>query len=68
MAHTFDDKYIEYKSKGVEKHSIEQYYQKIRPYLRDRIVSLRTSGEWKIHLTMNKVSNLEPLKNSKIIS
>ena len=68
MAHTFDDKYIEYKSKGDEKHWIEQYHQKIRPYLGDSIVSLRTYGEWKIHLTMNKISNLEPLKNSKIIS
>ena len=68
MADTFDGKYIEYKSKGDEKHSIEQYHQKIRLYLRDMIVNLRTSGELKIHLTINKDSNLEPLKHSKIIS
>ena len=68
MADTFDDKYLEYKSKVDEKHSIEQYHQTIRPYLRDMIVNLRTSGEWKIHLTMNIDSNLEPLKHSKIIS
>ena len=42
--------------------------KKKRAYLGDSIVSLRTYGELKIHLTMNKISNLEPLKNSKIIS
>ena len=41
----FDDKYIEYKSKGDEKLSTAKYLNKIRPYLHDVIYNLKPSGE-----------------------
>ena len=54
IAGAFDEKYIseiyiEYKRKSDEKQSIEQYLEKVRPYLSNN--NLRTSGEWIIHLT-----------------
>ena len=36
-----------------ERATIKKYLQNIRPYiLQDMINGLKTSGEWKIHLTM----------------
>ena len=52
-AGVFDDKYIQYKSEGDEKLTMEQYLQKIRPYLHDVIGNLKTSGKWKIDPSMN---------------
>lgn len=48
----FNDKYIEYNSKGNENTLIEQYLEKIKSYLGKMIDDLRVSGEWKIHLKM----------------
>ena len=56
IAGTFDDQYIEYKSEGYGKLSIEQYLDEIRPYLIDMIDNLRASGEWKIQLAMKVTS------------
>ena len=47
-----NDKFSEYKSKGNENTSIEQYLEKIRPYLGNTSDDLRPDGEWKIHLTI----------------
>ena len=47
-----NDKFSEYKSKGNENTSIEQYLEKIRPYLGNTSDDLRPGGEWKIHLTI----------------
>ena len=44
-------RHIEYKSEGSEKLSIEQYFEKIKPYLDNMIDKLIKSGEWKINLT-----------------
>ena len=48
----FGDKHMERKSECDEKLKIEQYLENIRPYLRDMIDHLKTSGNWKIHLTI----------------
>ena len=44
-------RHIEYKSEGSEKLSIEQYFEKIKPYLDNMIDKLIKSGKWKINLT-----------------
>lgn len=41
----FNDKYIEYNSKGNENTLIEQYLEKIKSYLGKMIDDLRVSGE-----------------------
>ena len=46
----FNDKYIEYKSKGDEKLSMKQYLEKIRPYLDDTKEKRKKSNGWKIQL------------------
>ena len=55
----WSNSYIEYKSKGDRKTlSVKKYLNKIRPYLKDIINSLRKSGTWEIYLiiTMNFIS------------
>ena len=47
IACSFNDKYIEYKSEGNEKLSMEQYLK-----LNNVTDNLKAPGEWKIHLTM----------------
>lgn len=49
---TFDDKYIKYESGSKEKLTINEYLENIGLYVHDLIDNLKTSGEWKIHLTM----------------
>ena len=63
----FDDKYIKYKNESDEQLiflKILQYLENIRPYLHYLIDDLRTSGKWKIHLTIkiNFVSTTAPLE------
>ena len=50
----FDDGYALYESKGDKdsKSSIDEYFDIIRPYLRDMIDNHKATGEWKIQLTM----------------
>ena len=52
IADIFDDKYIEYTSGSDENLTIRKYLENIRPYLQDMIDTLKTSAEWKTHLTM----------------
>ena len=46
--------YILYESKGDKdaKLSIDKYFDKITPYLRDMIDNHKARGEWKIQLVM----------------
>ena len=62
IADPFDDKYIEYKSKGDEQLSTKEYLEKFRPYLSDMIYNFRTSDKWKIQMTMKM--NFTSSKNS----
>ena len=49
----WSNKYIEYKSKGDRKTlSVEEYLNKIKPYLKNITNDLKESGTWKIHLTI----------------
>ena len=50
----FDGSYILYESKGDKdnKLALWEYFDKIRPYLRDMIDYYKAEGEWKIQLVM----------------
>ena len=50
----FDGSYILYDNKGVEDSnlSVDEYFDIIRPYLRDMIDNHKAKGEWKIQLLM----------------
>ena len=50
----FDGSYILYESKGDKdaKLALWEYFDKIRPYLRDMIDYHKVEGEWKIQLVM----------------
>ena len=50
----FDSNYVLYKSKGDKdaKLALWEYFNKIRPYLRDMIDNYKGKGEWKIQLVM----------------
>ena len=49
----WSNRYIEYKSKGDRKTlSVEEYLNKIKPYLKNITNDLKESGTWKIHLTI----------------
>ena len=49
----WNNDYIKYKGNGDKSRilSVEEYLEKIRPYLRDIINDLKQSGPWKIQLT-----------------
>ena len=51
---TFNRNYIEYENKGDKNKtlSIKEYFNMVRPYLRDIINDYKSQGEWKIQLTM----------------
>ena len=54
------NKYSEYKTKGVKKTlSVEEYVNKIKPYLRDIINDLKKSDTWKIQwpITISFISS-----------
>ena len=50
----FNGSYVLYESKGYKdsKLSIYEYFDIIRPYLKDLIDNPKAKGEWKIHLSM----------------
>ena len=50
----FDGGYVLYESKGDEDNNLskDEYFDIIRPYLRDMIDNHKARGEWKIQLTM----------------
>ena len=50
----FNDNYIEYESTGDKDKNLspEDYFDIIKPFLRDMINNHKTRGEWKIQLTM----------------
>ena len=47
----FDDKYIEYEYEGGRELSIEQYLEKMGPYLGNMVNNFRTIGKWNIQMT-----------------
>ena len=53
----FDGSYVLYESKGDKDNnlSIDEYFDIIRPYLRDMIDNHKARDEWKIQLTMRIV-------------
>ena len=59
----FDDTYMLYESRGDNdaKLSLEDYFNIIRPYLKDNIENHNTRGEWKIQLSViiNFISSLD---------
>ena len=65
ICNAFSSNYIEYESnRDKEKTlSIEDYLDKIEPYLNDLTDDLKTQGEWEIQLTMS--SNFISSKDSK---
>ena len=52
IAGAFNDKYVDCKSEGDKKLSIEQLLKKIKPYLDNMIDILKAFHEWKTHLSM----------------
>ena len=61
----FNGNYIEYKSKGDKEKNLspKEYFDLIRPNLRDMINDYKTRSVWKIQLTMR--INFISLKDSK---
>ena len=53
--------YIEYESGRNKTLSVEEYLNKIRPYLKDMINNLKKSNKWKIQLTIanNIISSID---------
>ena len=51
---TFNDNYIEYESRGDKDKNLllDDYFNIMRPYLRDMGNNHKAHGEWKIHLAM----------------
>ena len=50
----FDGNYILYETKGDKdaKLALLEYFDKIRPYLKEMIDDYKSKGEWKIQITM----------------
>ena len=50
----FDGSYVLYKSRGdkVANLALYEYFDKIKPYLKDMIDDYKSKGEWKIQITM----------------
>ena len=59
-----EQNYIEYESNGDRNKtlSIEEYLNKIRPYLKDSINNLKKSDTWKLQLTIT--INFMPSKDT----
>ena len=53
VSSSWNNYYIEYESNGDKNSnlSIDEYLNKIEPYLRDVIIDLQSSDTWKIQLT-----------------
>ena len=56
----YNNNYIEYRSKGNEIFTFEEYLDLIEPYLRELINDYKSKGEWKIQLTaqINFISSI----------
>ena len=50
----FDGSYVLYESRGDKDNmlAIYEYFDKIKPYLKDIIDDYKSKGEWKIQITM----------------
>ena len=50
----WNSNYIKYESNGDrnKKLSIKEYFDKIKPYLKDIVINLQKSDTWKIQLTI----------------
>ena len=50
----WNNKYIEYESNGDSNKDLplEEYFDKLKSYLRDIMIDLQNSDTWKIHLTI----------------
>ena len=48
----FDDSHVLYESKGDNISAPYEYFDKIKPYLKDLIDDYKSKGEWKIQITM----------------
>ena len=66
MSNFWSSNYIEYKNTGDRNKilSVEQYLNKIRPYLKDIINNLKKSDTWKIQLTMAN-NFISPIENDE---
>ena len=53
VSSSWNNDYIEYESNGDKNSnlSLDEYLNKIEPYLRDVIIDLQSSDTWKIQLT-----------------
>ena len=51
---TFDGNYVLYESRGDKdgKLALYEYFEKIKPHLKDMIDDYKSKGEWKIQITM----------------
>ena len=54
VSNFWNNNYIEYESNGDRNRnlSLDEYLNKIKPYLRNIIIDLESSDTWKIHLTI----------------
>ena len=54
---TFDGSYMLYESRGDKdaKLALYEYFDKIKPYLKDMIDDYKSKGEWKIQMTMRTI-------------
>ena len=56
MSSFWNNNYIEYESNSEKTVtnilSLDQYFNKIKPYLRDIIIDLQSSDTWKVYLTV----------------
>ena len=63
VSNFWSNNYLEYESSGDRKRTlpVEEYFDKIRPYLKDIINNPKKSETWKIQLTManNFISSID---------
>ena len=59
VSNFWNNNYIEYESSGDRNRnlSLDEYLNKIEPYLRDIIIDLQKSDTWKIQLTIKFISS-----------
>ena len=56
---TFDGNYVLYESRGDKdgKLALYEYFDKIKPHLKDTVDDYKSKGEWKIQITMGIIFN-----------
>ena len=52
VKNAFDGNYVLYESRGDGKLTLYEYFNKIKPHLKDMIDDYKLKGEWKIQITM----------------